>query len=381
MAEQKEKFLLEDYFRIILEKKKPIIIASSIAAVIGIILFFFVIDPVFLSYGTIKSASAGSSLSGLLGSSAIPDIGDLSEIAGSTSTSKELALYENIIISRRSLENLITKFGMMEENDYRFMQDAVKDFRENILSIKKDKVAGTMEIGVYNKNPEKAKEMAEFLIDELNKINIEMNVQSAKDNRAFIEERYELVKNDLKQIEDSLIDFQNRFGIAPDIQVQAAVKADIELEAQLKAEEVKLELLTKVFSSDEPEVLAQKEKINLLSKQLEESRTKSFEESKLNTLGSPQIIMNFLRLKRNVEVQNKIMTTLIPLLEKAKIDENRETPTIIVLDKPFVPERKAKPKRITGVLILAFVTFTFASLFFILRQKLSVFVARLKSFS
>lgn len=381
MAEQKEKFLLEDYFRIILEKKKPIIIASSIAAVIGIILFFFVIDPVFLSYGTIKSASAGSSLSGLLGSSAIPDIGDLSEIAGSTSTSKELALYENIIISRRSLEDLITKFGMMEENDYRFMQDAVKDFRENILSIKKDKVAGTMEIGVYNKNPEKAKEMAEFLIDELNKINIEMNVQSAKDNRAFIEERYELVKNDLKQIEDSLIDFQNRFGIAPDIQVQAAVKADIELEAQLKAEEVKLELLTKVFSSDEPEVLAQKEKINLLSKQLEESRTKSFEESKLNTLGSPQIIMNFLRLKRNVEVQNKIMTTLIPLLEKAKIDENRETPTIIVLDKPFVPERKAKPKRITGVLILAFVTFTFASLFFILRQKLSVFVARLKSFS
>ncbi len=381
MADQKEKFLLEDYVRIILGKKKPIIITSSIAALIGIVLFFFVIDPVFLSYGTIKSASSGSSLAGLIGSSAIPDIGDLSEIAGSTSTSKELALYENIIISRRSLENLIVKFDMMEENNYRFMQDAVKDFRENILSIKKDKVAGTMEIGVYNKSPEKAKEMADFLIDELNKINIEMNVQSARDNRVFIEERYELVKADLKQIEDSLIDYQNRFGIAPEIQVQAAVKADIELEAQVKAEEVKLELLSKILSPEESEVLTQKEKINLLRKQLEESRTSSFEENKLNTFGSPQIIMNFLRLKRNVEVQNKIMTTLIPLLEKAKIDENRETPTIVVLDKPFVPERKAKPKRITGVLILAFVAFTFASLFFILRQKLSVFLARLKSIS
>ena len=379
MAEKKQSFLLEDYIKIIMAKKKPIIIACSITALIGIALFFVVIDPVFFSYGTIRSASTGSSLSGLISSSAIPDIGDLSEIAGSTSTSKELALYENILTSRRSLEALIEKFGMMEENDYTYMQDAIKDFRENIVSIKKDRVAGTMEIGVYNKNPEKAKQMADYLIDELNKINIDLNVQSAKENREFIQGRYDLVKAELSEIEDSLIDYQNRFGIAPDLQVQAAVKADIELEAQIKAEEVKLDLLSKILSPGESEIEAQKEKINLLKQQLEESRTTSFEESNLNTKGSPQIIMNFLRLKRSVEVQNKIMTTLIPLLEKAKIDEKRETPTIVVLDKPFVPERKSKPKRITSIALMTFAVFSFSSLYFILKEKLSGFFAKLRS--
>ncbi|MBL0108978.1 MAG: hypothetical protein IPP52_17295 [Ignavibacteria bacterium] len=46
----------------------------------------------------------------------------------------------------------------MEENKYKYMQDAVKDFRENVMEIKKDKVAGTLEIGIYDKNPQKRKE-------------------------------------------------------------------------------------------------------------------------------------------------------------------------------------------------------------------------------
>ncbi|MBK8382695.1 MAG: hypothetical protein IPL16_12560 [Ignavibacteria bacterium] len=48
----------------------------------------------------------------------------------------------------------------------------------------------------------------------------------------------------------------------------------------------------------------------------------------------------FLRLKRDVEIQNKILTTIIPILEQAKIEEKRETPTVIILDPPNVPDKK-----------------------------------------
>ncbi|MBK6504209.1 MAG: hypothetical protein IPG02_00675 [Ignavibacteria bacterium] len=379
MEAAKGDFMLIDYIDIILKKRKPILIASSIAALISTILFFFVIDPVFLSFGTIKSAESGGSLSGLIGSSAIPDLGDLSEIAGSTTISKELALYETIITSRRCLEETILRYGLMEENDYKYMQDAIKDFRENILVIKKDKVAGTMEIGVYDKDPNKAKEMTDYLIYQLNKINIEMNVQNARDNKLFIEERYNLVNNDLKQVEDSLTEFQNKYGISPDYQIQAALKAEVELEAEIKAEEVKLELLKKILSTDQTEVFAQEDKINALKKQLSEIQNNSFEDSRLNIKGGPQVIMNFLRLKRNVEIQNKIISTLIPLLEKSKIDEKRETPTIVVLDNPFLPERKSKPKRITSIVLFTFVIFSFTSIFYILKEKLSSFFEFIKT--
>jgi uncharacterized protein involved in exopolysaccharide biosynthesis len=67
--------------------------------------------------------------------------------------------------------------------------------------------------------------------------------------------------------------------------------------------------------------------------------------------------MSFLRLQRNVEIQTKILTYLLPVYEQAKIEEKKETPTILVLDKPYVAERKTKPKRLTMVLLSIFGSF------------------------
>jgi len=68
---------------------------------------------------------------------------------------------------------------------------------------------------------------------------------------------------------------------------------------------------------------------------------------------------------REVEIQSKILTFLLPVYEQAKIEEKRETPTILVLDKPYIAERKTKPKRLTMVVILTFVGFIFSNIFFL----------------
>lgn len=376
--EENKNLVLIRYLKIFLENKKKIITITLIIALISFVLFFFILPPIFFTSGTIKSTSSSFNLSGLIGSSAIPELGDLSDLAGSSSTAKELALYENILTSRRCVESVITKFGLMEENDYKYMQDAVKDFKENIMEIKKDKVAGTLEIGVFNKDPGIAKEITDFLISELNKINIEISIQNARDNRIFIEDRYKLVQIELKEAEDSLEYFQNKFGIAPDLQIQAALKGEIELEIEIKSEEIKLDLLKKILSPDQSEILNQEEKISLLKKQVEDMQNNSYEDNKLNIKGSPKIILEFIRIKRNVEIQNKILTTLIPLFEKAKIDENKLTPTIQVIDYPTVPERKTKPKRLTNIAILSFLTFFVSFIYFIYKSKYKELIINIK---
>ncbi|MBL0108977.1 MAG: hypothetical protein IPP52_17290 [Ignavibacteria bacterium] len=73
----------------------------------------------------------------------------------------------------------------------------------------------------------------------LNKINSELNIQNAKNNREFIEKRYDQARIDLKRTEDTLEYFQNIYGISPDYQVQASLKANIELESEIKSEEIK----------------------------------------------------------------------------------------------------------------------------------------------
>jgi tyrosine-protein kinase Etk/Wzc len=368
----KRELSIIDYLNIFLNNRKKIILSVSIVAVISTILFFFVIDPVFLSTGVIKTTSKGSMLSGLLGSSGLPDLGEFGDIAsGGGGAAQELALYENILISRKCLEEVILKFDVMEKENIKNMFDALKYFRENIMEISKDKASGTLSIGVYDTDPQIAKDIADFLIFQLNKINVELNVQDARNNRVFIESRFEIANSELKKVEDSLQMFQNEFGLAPEIQVQAAIKGQIELEVQIKSEEVKLELLKKILTPDQPEVKAQEQKIFELNKQLNMINTADYQINKLSLKNSPEIVMNYLRLKRDVEIQNKIMTTLIPMLEQSKIAENKETPTILILDPPQIPDRKSKPKRLTSVFILSTLTFIISYSYFFLKNYIS----------
>lgn len=346
-------FTIIDYINLFLKHKKIILIYSLVAALLSFVIAFFIIKPVFLSTGVIKTATSKSSmLGGLLSSTGLAELGDFGDLApGGGSSAQDLALYENILMSRGNIEETILKFNIMEEEDFKYMYDAIKYFRENIITINKDKVAGTLSIGIYDIDPSRAKEIVDFLIYQLNKKNIELSVQNARNNRKFIEERYEIVKNDLKTAEDSLQIYQDKFGVAPDIQIQVAAKGSLELEAQIKSEEVKLDLLSKILSPDQSEIKAQQEKINALKKQLFEINNSDYSESKLNLKGSPSIILNYLRLRRNVEIQNKILVTLIPMLEQSKIEENRETPTVLILDSPNVPDKKSKPKRLIIIIL------------------------------
>jgi capsule polysaccharide export protein KpsE/RkpR len=367
--DQIKSFSVSDYINIFLKHKKSIIIASLVMGMITAFIVLFIMDPIFVSTATVKTTSKESGLSGLMNLGNLPGIGDFNELTGGSSNLKEMALYENILNSRRCIDEVLLKFKLNDEWEFKYHEDAVKNFREVILEIKKDKTAGTMEIGIYDKNPVRAKDIAEFMIDQLNKINIALNVLNAKNNKEFIEQRYNLVKIDLQKIEDSLKDFQDKNGVAPDILVQASTKASIELESQIKSEEVKLEILRKILSPDQAEIKQHENLINSLNKQLSNIENSSYEEDKLNLKGVPDVVMNFLRLKRDVEIQNKIMTTLIPLLEQAKIEEKRNTPTVLILDQPQIPQKKTKPKRMILTATVTFVTFFLVYIYFILLAK------------
>jgi tyrosine-protein kinase Etk/Wzc len=379
-TEKTTKSLYLTYLEIILNYKKFIAFTLLSVGLVLFILLFFIIKPVFLSTGTLKTVSKGNlGLSGLLVGASLPDIGGLDELGGG-SGSKELALFEQILLSRRCLEDLIIKYNLVEQYDYKYMEDALKDARENLLFISKNIKSGTITVGFHDYSPEKSKEMTEYLFAQLNKINIEMNVQYAKNNRAFVEERYNLVKSELKKAEDSLKTFQDMYGIAPDVIAKATTQASITMEAELKSEEIKLELLKKLLSPDQTEIKTQEAKIEAIKSQIIEIDKSEDPNLKLKLKDAPQKVLNYLRLVRNIEIQNKLLMFLLPIFEQAKIEEVKETPTVLVLDPPSLPEKKVKPKRLTILLIGLISTFlilTYAVVFYELRLK--AFLANIKN--
>ncbi len=116
-------------------------------------------------------------------------------------------------------------------------------------------------------------------------------------------------------------------------------------------------MLKQILSSDQLEVKTEEAKINALKEQISNIKNSTDLNDFLRLGNSPQIALSFIRLQRDVEIQTKIMTFLLPVYEQAKIEEKRETPTITVLDKPYVAEKKTKPKRLTMVVSMDFCGF------------------------
>jgi tyrosine-protein kinase Etk/Wzc len=348
-----------DFIRIFLKYKKILFGVSLVCGIIMAFLMFFVVPPIFQSSGVVKITPKSSGLGSMIGSSAsIPGLGDVGDLTGASSTTKELALYENIILSRRCLEETINKFNLNDEWGFKYMQDAVKHLRNDVIEIKKDKIAGTMEILVLDKYQNRAKEVCDYLIFELNKINTEMNALNAKNNKEFIEMRYNSIKNDLKIAEDSLKIYQDIYGVVPDLKIKAVAQAELTLETELKSEEIKLELLKKILSPEQAELKIQQDKIDAIKKQIMDLKNNPKDDQfSFSLKGSPDILINYMRLTRNVEIQSKLIAYILPVYEQAKLEEKRETPSVIVLDQPNFPEVKAKPKRVTSILITVLISF------------------------
>lgn len=214
-------------------------------------------------------------------------------------SSQESYNYLAILQSYTAMEKLITKFNLGEvyevepRNSIEKTIKAAKDYLD--FKIEDE---GTITITVWDKDPQRAADMANYLVEVLNEISIRLGTQEATDNRVFVEKRYTKVLQDLKMSEDSLKLFQRKYGI---YSIQEALSG-------------------KFLSSFVP-----------------------FEKV-------PELTMQYLRLYRNLEIQNKILEFALPLYEQAKVDEQKEVPVVLVLDKAVPGERKDTPKRTLIVL-------------------------------
>ena len=78
----------------------------------------------------------------------------------------------------------------------------------------------------------------------------------------------------------------------------------------------------------------------------------------------PQAGIGALRTYRQVAIQQKVLEYIYPLYEQAKIDEQKDIPVILVLDKAVKAEKKVKPKRLT-IIVTAFGASLALSLLFV----------------
>jgi len=237
-------------------------------------------------------------------------------------------------------------------------------------------IEGHITILVYDKDPQRAADMANYFVEMLNKTDQEMQVQNARANREFIEQRYNKNLSDLAAAEDSLRIFQQRYGIiALPEQTEASIKAAAEISGQLALKEVQVGVLSQMFTPDHPSVLQAKLEVSEMRRKISQMSTGSLrKDGELNVFVPfkkvPELGSEYVRRFREVEIQSKVLEFVTPLYEQAKVEEKRQTPSVVVLDRAGPAERKAKPKVTLYALLALVISSLFSLVVVFIREML-----------
>jgi uncharacterized protein involved in exopolysaccharide biosynthesis len=236
------------------------------------------------------------------------------------------------------MDSVINKFNLVKVYNYEEneapREKTLKELRGNVSFEFGDDDDITIE--VYDTDRMRAANIANYFIELLNTKSIELGTQEARSNREFLEQRLQRVKDSLHNAEEMLKSFQEESGTMISPEQASSVSGVAELYAQKAKKEIEVAVLEQRVSSD-----------NELLKQLRIELNEI--EKKLSTF--PQIGISTLRMYRDVITQQKILEFLLPIFEQAKINEQKDIPVLLVLDKAIPAERKSKPQRALIVFI------------------------------
>jgi len=366
-------------FLIILVKWRKLIILNVVIITLSAVIISLIMPKWYTSTANIlPPKNTGGLLGSISGFSST--IKDLSKTLGRLGTTSEEAYnYLAILQSRTSFEKVINKFNLREV--YKFdpddpIEEIIDELESNVKFNVEDE--GNITIKVTDKDPKRAAAMANYFVQILNEISIQLGTIEAKNNREFIEKRYLQVLKDLKNVEDSLRYFSEKFSVySIEDQTKAAIKAAADIKAQIELQKIEYELLSRNYGNDHPLVLEKKLMINELQNRL---KTMKFGESNLTSSSLslytpfsqlPEVGIEYLRLMREYELQGKLLEFILPVYEQAKIEEKKDIPVCVVLDKAVPAQKKSYPKRVI-IVVASFAGSLFLSIILALfLEKLS----------
>ena len=321
-------------------------------------------------------------LAALVGRGGLGSLGNLaSGLLGGHTTS---ALFVNLLQSGTVRGNLIDRFDLKHVYRTRYRFAAAKALGRH-TKITEDKKSGVLTIEVEDKDPVRARDMAQAYLDELNKLVNATSTSTARQERIFIEHRLNAVQNDLEQAQLELSAFSSKNSTI-DIreQTRAMVDAGARIQGELLVEQSGLQALRQIYGDDNVRVRETRARIASLQQELTQmtgsSAPLSTSDIPVDDKGAlypslrqlPRLAVPYADLYRRVKVQETVFELLTQQYEMARLEEAKDTPVVSVIDTPGIAEKKSFPPRLIITLALTVLAFSVTALLIILRESWSL---------
>lgn len=354
MENSKEK-KISDFIYVCYKWKKLILLIFAIF-VSGSVIISLLLPNEYKSVSVLMIPPQSPILLGMTGMASSNPVASISTKLLGVGTSAEDS-YLGLLNSRSAINSAIKKFRLKKYYDLKTIDETIKRFQQDITFEMNE--YGMIEISVINEDPKTSANIANYFGSLLDSIYIKVSLDNAKNVRKFIEQRYLKVIDDIKIAEEEFQIFQKKYGlfVLPE-QLEVAMKATAELEAKIFEASVELSLAQNLSGNESPQFELALKKKKILEGKLDELKNDeklSFETIVLVPFKNmPEVFTEYYRLYREIEIQNKILTVVLPIYEQAKFEEVKNIPTISVIDYAVPADRKSSPKRSLIVISVSF---------------------------
>jgi uncharacterized protein involved in exopolysaccharide biosynthesis len=373
---------LHDIIHILLVNWK-IIVKYTVGASIIVFLYLFLISPVtYKAPVTILPPTEPDQLSGLGSLLSGGGVGDF--LTGKLAPGSS-QLFMQILRSRTASEYVIRKNNLLNFYGDDLEYEAIKKLQEELeLDLSKE---GVITLSVKVSTPyipfifadtdsikKLSADISNSFIEALDSINREKVSYRAKRGREYIEAQLEITKTELDSAEKKLMEFQktNKTVSLPD-QLTSVIESAAKLKAEIVSTEIEIGLLEPNSKPDNRTLLALKKKLSQLQKEYEKFDIDS-DDYLIAFSDVPELGMQLSKLLRTVKIKNEVFLLLQQQFYKERIQENRDVPTIDILDEAIPPERKSAPRTVYTTFVSSIFFMLLVSTIIIFRErKISLF--------
>ncbi len=326
--------------------------------------------------------SGASMLAALARTGTGTGLGSLGSLASLFGARTSGDLYIDLLHSRSVADDLIDRFNLQHIYHKRYRIDTYKYLNRHV-DIVSDKKSGVISLTFTDTNAQRARDIAQAYLDELNSLITRANTSSARREREFIEKRLISVHDDLQDAERALSNFSST-NTTLDIkeQTHAMVDATATLQAQLIVGQSELDSLQQIYGEDNVRVRAARARLGELQRQLTkisgtsaalpDDLTKNPITDSTNLYPSlrqlPRLAVPYADLYRRVRIQETVYELLSQQYEMSRIEEAKDTPVVGIIDAPLIAEKKSFPPRLLLMLILTALSVIVASVYLLIRD-------------
>lgn len=358
-----------DILIMVADRKRSVFLVTA-ALTLASLLLSFLLPPRYTAGVAILPPQQGSSaaavLAGQLGNASIASLA-----GGALGLKNPSDMFVGMLKSRTIEDAMVHHFGLMQEYHKRYLSDARKVFEKRV-GIDDSGKDGLIHVTVWDRDPNRAAELANGYVDQLQDLSEHLAITEASQRRLFFERQLQQAKHNLADAEESLKKTEQNTGmIQLDSQARALIESAATLRAQIAAKEVQIEAMQTYENGQNADLVQAKQELAGLQEQLAKlGGTEGDDGGLIMPRGAvPEAGLEYIRKVRDVKYYETIFDILARQFELAKLDEAREGALIQVVDSAIPPDKRSFPKRGTFVIVGCVVGFFVAVMAVVLRYS------------